>query len=92
MKKIFIILTIFIYFFSFSNLEIFAYSKTQMAEISKIENELYGFDYINDELSKRVSRLEKSIYGREFSGDVNKRIKNISKDMFSLLIKRERLN
>lgn len=89
MKKIFIILTIFIYFFSFSNLEIFAYSKTQMAEISKIENELYGFDYINDELSKRVSRLEKSIYGREFSGDINKRIKNISKDMFSDLIGNE---
>ena len=53
-------------FFSFSNLEIFAYSKTQMAEISKIESELYGFDYINDELSKRVARLEKSIYGKEF--------------------------
>ena len=56
-------------------------SNTQMAEISKIENNLYGFDYINDELKNRVARLEKTIYGKESSGEINSRIKKLSSDI-----------
>lgn len=58
-----------------------AYANTQAAEISKIENELYGFDYLNDNLNNRVARLEKTIYGKEFSGDLSKRIKKLSDDI-----------
>ncbi len=61
-------------------------NQTQMAEISKIENNLYGFDYINDELKNRVSRLEKTIYGKEFSGDLTSRIKKLSDDINSEMI------
>ena len=47
----------------------------------KIENELYGFDYINDEIKKRVARLEKTIYGKEGSGNIDNRIKKLSADI-----------
>ena len=55
----------------------YASNKTQSAEISKIENDIYGFDYINDELSDRLSRLEKSIYGKPSTGDIGTRIKRL---------------
>ncbi len=61
--------------------ESFAETKTQSAEISKIENDLYGFDYINDELKNRVARLEKTVYGKEFAGDLSKRIKKLTNDI-----------
>lgn len=56
-------------------------SSTQKSTISKIENEIYGFDYQNDSVQNRVLRLEKTIYGKQFSGDVNKRIKRLSADI-----------
>ena len=56
-------------------------SNTQMAEISKIENNLYGFDYINDELKNRVARLEKTIYGKESTGELSARIKRLANDI-----------
>ena len=59
----------------------FGATQTQKAEISKIENDLYGFDYINDELKNRVARLEKTIYGKESSGDLTSRIKKLASDM-----------
>ena len=83
MKKILIIVSIFIYLFSLLPIETFAATKTQVAEISKIENELYGFDYINEEMNKRLSRLEKTIYGKESSGDISKRLKRIAMDINS---------
>ncbi|MBQ7763747.1 hypothetical protein IJ384_00110 [bacterium] len=83
MKKILIIVSIFIYLFSFLPIETLAATKTQVAEISKIENELYGFDYINEEMNKRLSRLEKTIYGKESSGDISKRLKRIAMDINS---------
>lgn len=49
--------------------------------ISKIENNLYGFDYSNDSSQNRVSRLEKTIYGKSLQGDLNKRIKKLSGDI-----------
>lgn len=81
MKKLFIYFTIFIYLFSFLPIETYAASKTQSAEISKIENDIYGFDYLNDELKNRVSRLEKTIYGKESTGDLNSRIKKLASDI-----------
>ncbi len=77
----------FIYFFLIGFLTItfvpsgFCADKTQIAEISKIENDIYGFDYISDELNNRVARLEKSIYGKSFTGDLSNRIKKLAKDI-----------
>lgn len=59
----------------------FGASKTQSAEISKIETELFGFDYITDNLNNRIARLEKNIYGHTSSGDINKRLKKIINDI-----------
>ena len=59
----------------------FAAGAAQNAEISKIENDIYGFDYINDELKRRVERLEKTIYGKPSSGDLTKRIKKLVSDI-----------
>lgn len=81
MKKLLIYISIFVYLFSFIPAESFAANKTQIAEITKIENEIYGFDYNNDELVNRLTRLEKSIYGKESSGDISKRINKITKDI-----------
>lgn len=76
---------IFVYFFIITSLLCFntgqCHAGTQNAEISKIENEIYGFDYINDELKSRVARLEKSVYGKEKSGNLNTRIKNLTADI-----------
>jgi len=83
MKKIIIYISIFIYLFSFLPIETFAANKTQVAEVSKIENELFGFDYLNEELKNRVARLEKAIYGKETSGTLEQRIKKISSDIAS---------
>ena len=49
--------------------------------ITKIENDIYGFDYSNDSSQNRVSRLEKSVYGKTSTGDINKRIKRLSADI-----------
>lgn len=83
MKKIFIIFTILtLFIYTITNMS-FASSPTQNAEISKIENELYGFEYINDELNNRIKRLEKSIYGKEMNGNLTQRIKKIATDITS---------
>ena len=60
-----------------------AYCSTkQNAEISKIETDFYGFEYTNDSIQNRVSRLEKTIYGKASTGDINKRI---TKDIINRL-------
>ena len=51
------------------------------AEISKIENNLFGFDYTNDTEKNRIERLEKTVYGKAQSGDIKKRIKKLSGDI-----------
>lgn len=58
-------------------------SKTQIAEISKIENELYGFDYLKDSFEDRLKRLEKTIYGKSSSGDISTRFKKITNDILA---------
>ena len=80
MKKLLIYLSIFTYLFSFTSVNTYA-SITHNTEISKIENELFGFDYKNEDINKRVARLEKTIYGKESNGDINKRVDKISKDI-----------
>ena len=83
MRNIFVILSvIFFLFTSPCNNSIYA-AQPQSAEISKIENDIYGFDYTNDELSKRVERLETTIYGKPSSGDLGKRIQKLANDIFS---------
>ena len=49
--------------------------------LSKIENDLFGFAYSKDKSVNRVERLEKTIYGKISSGDVNKRVTKLSKDI-----------
>ena len=49
--------------------------------LTKIENNLFGFDYSTDSNQTRVERLEKTIYGKSSSGDINKRIKKLSGDI-----------
>ena len=80
MKKNIITLIIIMTFSMFCPCLTFA-AQTQTAEISKIENDLYGFDYTNDNLKNRVARLEKTIYGKESSGEINSRIKKLSSDI-----------
>ncbi|MCQ2739054.1 MAG: hypothetical protein MJ237_02370 [bacterium] len=60
-----------------------ASGQIQNAEISKIENNLYGFDYANEELAKRVERLEKSVYGKTMQGDLAGRLTKLSKDIIA---------
>lgn len=81
MKKIFIILFIVIYLLAYFPQLSFSAPIKQNAEISKIENSLFGFDYLNDSLENRVSRLEKNIYGKSSTGDLNKRIKKLATDI-----------
>ena len=83
MKKIFIIFSIIIYLLTYIPLGFCAQPNVQSAEISKIENEIYGFDYINDEINKRIARLEKTIYGKEKTGDITNRLKKIASDITS---------
>lgn len=80
MKKLWICLTILFYLISYMPIETYA-APQHSAEISKIENELYGFDYINDALQNRVARLEKTIYGKASTGDVSKRLKKLASDI-----------
>ena len=49
--------------------------------LSKIENDLFGFSYLKDKSINRVERLEKTVYGQISSGDINKRITKLSKDI-----------
>ena len=49
--------------------------------LSKIENNIYGFDFSHDKTQNRVERLEKNVYGKTLSGDINKRINKLSADI-----------
>lgn len=81
MKKIFATLFIIAYMFVFSGLNVCATTTSSNSLITKIENDIYGFDYSNDSAQNRVSRLEKTIYGKSSTGDINKRIKKLSGDI-----------
>ena len=49
--------------------------------LSKIENNIFGFDYSGDKIQNRVTRLEKTVYGKPSSGDINKRLTKLSGDI-----------
>ena len=49
--------------------------------LNKIENNIYGFDYTNDTDENRVKRLEKTIYGKSSSGNINNRLTKLSNDI-----------
>ena len=83
MKKSFVSIYLIICLLSTITLETFAVTKLQISEVSKIEQELFGFDYINEQLKNRVARLENTIYGKESSGDLNARIEKITTDMLA---------
>ena len=89
MKKFFIYFSIFIYLFSFVPVNTYAATKIQSAEISKIENNLFGFDYNNDDFKNRIVRLEKNIYGKESSGDLTLRLNKIASDIYADQIGKE---
>lgn len=82
MQKFLVLISVIFFLYTGSFSIIYA-AQPQSAEISKIENDIYGFDYNNDILSRRVERLEKTIYGKPSSGDLNKRIQKLAKDIFS---------
>ncbi len=81
MKKLFTYFAIITYLFSFYPLAACAMNKTQIATISKIENNLFGFDYTNDSDQNRIARLEKTIYGEPSTGNLNKRLEKLSADI-----------
>ena len=76
MRKFLTILLILIYTAVYT--PVFAAITTQTSTISKIENDIYGFEYKNESVQNRVARLEKTIYGKASTGDINKRVKRLS--------------
>ena len=81
MKKILATFLIFAYIFGFTGFNVEAATQKSDSLITKIENDIYGFDYSNDSTQNRISRLEKTVYGKSSSGDINKRIKKLSGDI-----------
>ena len=81
MKKILAIFLMFLYIFVFTGFNVEAVTQKSNSLITKIENDIYGFDYSNDSAQNRISRLEKTVYGKSSSGDINKRIKKLSGDI-----------
>lgn len=79
MRKILSIFFIIIYLSG--GIPVFSAVSTQTATISKIESDIFGFEYKNDSTQKRVERLEKTVYGKLSSGDLNKRLKKLSEDI-----------
>ena len=72
-----IYINIILLFFVFS----FPVNASPEASLSTIENSIYGFDFSNDTEQSRVSRLEKTIYGKTNSGDIKKRLQKLSDDI-----------
>lgn len=81
MKKILAIFLMFLYIFVFTGFNAEAVTQKSDSLITKIENDIYGFDYSNDSAQNRISRLEKTVYGKSSNGDINKRIKKLSGDI-----------
>ena len=79
MKKIISTTLILLYLLIPASFEVYASSNE--STITKIENDIYGFDFSKDSLKNRAARLEKTIYGQASAGDLNKRIKKLSADI-----------
>ena len=74
MKNFLAIFLMFLYIFIFTGFNVEAATQKPDSLITKIENDIYGFDYSNDSAQNRISRLEKTVYGKSSNGDINKRI------------------
>lgn len=79
MKKFISIILIFFYFTILYPVN--AAISTQSSTISKIENDIYGYDYPKDSAKSRVERLERTVYGKVNTGDINKRLTKLSGDI-----------
>lgn len=79
MKKLISIILILL--FIITSYPVNAAIKSQSSTISKIENDIYGFDYPKDSVKKRIERLENTIYGKVNTGDFNKRLTKLSGDI-----------
>lgn len=60
-----IIIYIFIIFFGINSA--FGAVDSALAQISKIENSIWGFEYSKEDTLKRISRIEKNVFGVTFS-------------------------
>lgn len=78
MKKYLVVLFLLLILFLFNLQESFAVNLKQTAEITKIENELYGYDYSNDGAEGRIKRIEDTIFGKPSAGDLATRLKRIN--------------
>lgn len=80
MKKMFVYSIIIAFLFLQTPLQSHALAANS-AILTKIENDIYGYDYSKDNNASRIARLEKTVYGKVSSGDVDKRIKKLSGDI-----------
>lgn len=48
--------------------------------LSRIENSLFGIEYSNQTNSKRLERIEETVYGEAKSGNIKTRLDKLSKD------------
>lgn len=80
MKKIFVYSVIIAFLFLQAPVPTFAFTANSSI-LSKIENDIYGYDYSKDNSANRIARLEKTVYGKVSSGDIDKRIKKLSGDI-----------
>lgn len=62
---------------------------TTQAQIGKIEESLYGFQYNNETDTERLNRLEKSVYGQASSKSDAEKLKKLSKDVSANAIGKE---
>jgi len=58
-------------------------------QITKLEEVTLGIDYPTEKIENRLSRLEKNIYGKEKTGSVQIRLKNLNKDIAGDVIGQE---
>lgn len=57
----------------------FGANNLNVEQISKIENDIYGFNYTKDDTSKRISRIENEIFGKTNANlSINDRIKKLN--------------
>lgn len=79
MKKILALILLLVMLYFQAELT-FAVSKDK-DELTKIETQIYGFNYDNNTDIQRLERLEQYAYGGAKSGAIDKRIANLKKDL-----------
>lgn len=78
-KHIFLSIIIFFISANIFCFDCFGAISPQIQQISKIEQNIWGFEYQKDDSLKRLTRIEKNIFGSvNSSSDINSRIKKIN--------------